>query len=238
MLTLYTTPRADGGFPSLSPFCAKLEVWLDLAGIEYTRRNGDFRRSPNSKIPFVDLDGELIADSHRIIGRCKVKYGPTLDAGLTAEQHGVGRAVQRMLEEATYFGMVRARWLTDHGFAFVRSHILDRFVPRLVRPLAYPKIKRDLRRTLHGQGVLRYPLEEVYQAVIDDAEAIVAIMGERPFLLGDAPSSYDATVFGFLGCLAISGYSDPAVDHVRGSAALSAYRERMVARLGPAMASS
>lgn len=238
MLTLYTTPRAEGGFPSLSPFCAKLEVWLSLAGIEYTRRNGDFRRSPNSKIPFVDLDGELIADSQRIIERCKAKHGDRLDAALTPEQRAVGRAVQRMLEEGTYFGMVRARWLTDHGFAFVRSHILDRFVPRLVRPLAYPKIKRDLRRTLHGQGVLRYPLEEVYQAVIDDIDAVVAIMGDRPFLLGDEPSSYDATVYGFLGCLAISGYTDPAVEHARASAPLTAYRERMVARLGAAEASS
>ncbi|MCB9529950.1 MAG: glutathione S-transferase family protein [Myxococcales bacterium] len=238
MLSLYTTRPMENGFPSMSPFCAKLEVYLQLAGIEYERRIANPRRAPHGKIPYVSLDGELIGDSQRIIERCKAKYGDRLDAKLDDAERARGRLAQRTLEEATYFGVVRARWLTDDGFAFVRGVLLDKIVPALARPLVYGKIKRDLRRTLHGQGVLRYPLAEVYQAVIDDIDAVMALKGERPFLLGDEPTSYDAVAYGFIGCLAASGYHDPAVDHARESPPVVAYCERMVARLGGASPSS
>lgn len=238
MITLYTTPRTEGGFPSLSPFCAKLEIWLLLSGVPFERRLANYRRAPNGKIPYIDLDGEQIGDSQRIIDRCTAEFGDRLDAHLDDRQRATARLVQRTLEEATYFGMIRGRWLTDHGFAFMRAAMLDKIIPPLVRPLAFAKIKRDLRRTLYGQGVLRYPLEEVYAAVIADADAVLTLMGDNPFMLGDEPTSIDATVYGFLGCVLASGFSDPAIDHLRASKPLTAYCERMVARLAAATSSS
>lgn len=238
MLTLYTTRRTPDGFYSFSPFCAKLEAWLCLAGVPYERRGADPRKSPSGKIPYVSLDGELIADSQRIIDRLVAKHGDPLDGALDATQRATGRAVQRMLEEGTYFAMVRARWLTPTGFAFVREQILDPVVPSLLRPLIYPKIQRDLRRTMKGQGVGRYPIEEVHRMAITDFEALAALLAERPFVLGDAPTSVDAVAYAWVGCISASTYTDPTIEHVRGAPVLTAYRERMVAELERRSASS
>lgn len=238
MLTLYTTRRTPDGFYSFSPFCAKLEAWLCLAGVPYERRGANPRKSPTGKIPYVDLDGEIIADSQRVIDRLTAAHGDPLDGALDPAQRATARAVQRMLEEATYFAMVRARWLTPTGFAFVREHILDPVVPRLIRPLLYPKILRDLRRTMQGQGIGRYPLDEVHRMAITDFDALAAYVTDRPFVLGETPTSIDATAYAWVGCVTASTYDDPLIDHVRNSTVLTAYRERMVAVLGERSASS
>lgn len=238
MLTLYTTRRTPDGFYSYSPFCAKLEAWLGLSGVEYTRRGADPRKSPTGKIPYADLDGELIADSQRIIDRIIARDGDRLDADLDPTQRATGRMVRRTLEEATYFAVVRARWLTPDGFAFVREQILDPFVPRLLRPLVYPKIQRDLRKVMHNQGIGRYPLDEVHRMAIADFAALEGLLADRPFVLGDRPTSVDATAYGWVGCVASSTYRDPTIDYVQGSKTLTAYRERMAARLEDTSASS
>jgi len=238
MLTLYTTRRTPDGFYSFSPFCAKLEAWLRLADISYERRGADPRKSPTGKIPYVDVDGELMADSQRIIDRLVALHGDRLDGDLDPGQRATGRAVTRMLEEATYFAMVRARWLTPAGFGFVREHILDPMVPRFIRPLVYPKIQRDLRRTMQGQGIGRYSMDEVYRMAIADFDALAALVADRPFVLGDTPTTVDTVAYAWVGCVLASSYDDPIIEHVRGSSALTAYRDRMAARLESGSASS
>jgi hypothetical protein len=57
-------------------------------------------------------------------------------------------------------------------------------------------------------------------------------------MLGDRPTSADATVYGFVGCLLASGFTDPAIEHLRASKPLTAYCERMVKRLDAATSSS
>merc|ERR1712079_405219 len=54
--------------PSISPFCLKLESWLKLHGIKY--QNVDHKckhRSKKGMLPFIELNGEEIADSNMII---------------------------------------------------------------------------------------------------------------------------------------------------------------------------
>merc|ERR1712066_1215737 len=54
--------------PSISPFCLKLESWLKLHGIKY--QNVDHKckfRSKKGMLPFIELNGEEIADSNIVI---------------------------------------------------------------------------------------------------------------------------------------------------------------------------
>ena len=59
-------------------------------------------------------------------------------------------------------------------------------------------VRRQVRRSLHGQGVGRYSLEE--RTVLADRAfaALSAILGGKPYLMGDKPCGADATVFGFV----------------------------------------
>src|SRR5262249_24742139 len=91
MITLYTFGPAFG-LPDPSPFVTKAEVLLKMAGLDYrTDRNG-LRRAPKGKLPFIDDDGERIADSTFIRWHIEKKYGVDLDRGLTAPERAVAWA--------------------------------------------------------------------------------------------------------------------------------------------------
>lgn len=55
-------------------------------------------RSKKGQLPFIELNGEEIADSAIIIKELSAKYEKNLDAGLTAEQRNVSYATIAMLE--------------------------------------------------------------------------------------------------------------------------------------------
>lgn len=55
-------------------------------------------RSKKGQLPFIELNGEEIADSAIIIKELSAKYDKNLDAGLTAEQRNVSYATIAMLE--------------------------------------------------------------------------------------------------------------------------------------------
>src|SRR5215813_744512 len=62
MITLYTFGPAFG-LPDPSPFVTKAEVLLKMAGLAYQTDPTGFRRAPKGKLPYIDDDGERIADS-------------------------------------------------------------------------------------------------------------------------------------------------------------------------------
>ena len=66
MITLYTLPPAFG-FRNVSPFCLKTEMLLTHLALNYdTVLEKDPRKTPKGKLPWLDLDGKVIADSELI----------------------------------------------------------------------------------------------------------------------------------------------------------------------------
>lgn len=55
-------------------------------------------RSKKGQLPFVELNGEEIADSAIILRELGQKYGKDLDAGLTPEQRNISHAMISMIE--------------------------------------------------------------------------------------------------------------------------------------------
>src|SRR6266849_3203388 len=62
MITLYTFGPAFG-LPDPSPFVMKAEVLLKMAGLVYRTDTKGLRRAPKGKLPYIEDDGERIADS-------------------------------------------------------------------------------------------------------------------------------------------------------------------------------
>jgi glutathione S-transferase len=229
-LVLFQPPMRPWGTPNFSPFCAKLEVYLRMAGIPHEVRAADLRRAPKGKIPYVQLeDGRLLGDSQLVIEELVRAHGDALDAHLDARQRAVGHAVRRMLEEGTYFTSLYFRWADDEGFRVVAPDF-GKLFPALLRPFLFPVIRRQVRRSLHGQGTGRHARDEIGRLGMRDVDALATILGESEYLLGDRPSSHDATVYAF--CESVLGfpYDSPVRVHARGKANLVAYRARMRAR--------
>jgi glutathione S-transferase len=196
MLTLYQGPRAWGQ-PNLSPFCTKLETYLRMAEIEHEVKLADIRKAPKGKLPFVELDGQIVGDSTHIVDLLRERFGDRLDARLDARQKAEGRLLQRTLEEATYFVEVYHRWLTEN-FAETRDALLGGMgLPRPAVLVIGAMVQRKQRRTLYGQGISRHHPREIYDTGKRDFQALSALLGDRPYLFGSEPSSYDAVVYAF-----------------------------------------
>ena len=116
MITLYTFGPAFG-LPDPSPFVTKAEVLLKMAGLAYQTDLTGFRRAPKGKLPYIDDDGERIADSTFIRWHLEKKYGVDFERGLSVEQRAVGWAFEKMAEDHLYWALVDARWQDDANFA-------------------------------------------------------------------------------------------------------------------------
>jgi glutathione S-transferase len=214
-----------------SPFCLKLEAYLRLAGLPYEARRGSVRAAPKRKLPYIEDDGRVVADSGAIIDYLKQRYGDPLDGGLDAASRAEAHAWRRTLEESLYWILVYFRWIDDAGWQVVRRRFFAT-LPAPLRVVAPPLIRRSVRRTLWGQGTLRHGRDEILALGSADLAHLAAFLGDKPFLQGAAPTSLDATAYGFLANLYYPPDPTPLTEALRGHANLVAYTARMRERVG------
>lgn len=197
MITLHQFPPALG-LPNASPFCLKLELYLRMANLPYRNRYTlNLQQAPKGKLPWIDDDGTRVSDSGLIVDYLERKHGGLLDRGLTAQQKATALAIRRLIEEHLYWAVLYTRWIEDEGWPITR----EGFFGSLKWPLSVivPKVARSgLRKELHGHGMGRHSREDIHALGIADIEALSALLGDRPWFLGDKPSSVDACATGFL----------------------------------------
>ncbi|HVV85699.1 MAG TPA: glutathione S-transferase family protein [Kofleriaceae bacterium] len=227
-LLLHVPPGRAWGTPNMSPFCGKLETYLRMADLPHKVVAAAMTKAPKGKIPFVTIDGELMGDSQLVIERLERTSGHPLDADLSPRDRATGRAVRRMIEEGTYFTGVHLRWATDEGFGHVRKE-MGSLLPAPIR-LLLPIIRRKVKKSLHAQGTGRHGHEEICAMAIADWQAVSDLLGDRPFLLGDAPHVVDATLYAFLEGVLRFPADSPVKQAVAGMANLVGYRDRIRAR--------
>src|SRR5215467_6271945 len=112
MITLYTFGPGFG-LPDPSPFVTKTEVLLKLAGLPYQTDTKGFSKAPKGKLPYIDDDGERIADSTFIRWHLERKYRFDFDRGLGPEARAVAWAFEKMVEDNLYWALLYSRWMID-----------------------------------------------------------------------------------------------------------------------------
>ena len=101
MITLVTLPPAFG-LRNVSPFCLKVEMALKHLDIEFDLSvEGDPRKTPKGKLPYLiidgeNIDGEKIADSELIFEYLDDKTQGKLYGQLTPEEKAKGTAFARL----------------------------------------------------------------------------------------------------------------------------------------------
>ncbi len=232
MLTLISYPAAFG-LPSASPFVLKAMGLLRLSGEPWEAKPGDPRKSPKSKLPVL-LDGaDKIADSEDIRAYLEQKTGRDFDKGLDNRQRAVSRAVIRMMDEHLYFILVCDRWLNDANWPIVRETFFGT-IPKPVRGFITNKIRAKVRASTIAQGVGRHSETERFMRANQDIQAILALLGDQPFLFGDAPTAADASAGPMIASIAASPTPTMLSQRINEDAALMAYLERVRAALYPA----
>lgn len=227
MITLYHF----GSFQSLpdpSPFCLKVDVYLRMTGIPFTCSSGahNLRRAPKGKLPFIEDNGKIIADSAIILDYLKQTYGDKLDAHLTAEQKAVSHAVIKMLDENLYWCMPHSRWIDGNVWPGVCEEIFGG-LPIPLKQIISRRARNQVRKALLSQGTGRHSDHERLEIARRDLDALSGLLGGKTYFFGDQPSALDAVAYAFVAEMIIPWIEHPLNRLAKSYANLSAHCERI-----------
>ena len=234
MITLYTFGPFFG-LPDPSPFVMKGEMLLKLSGQPYKTDTRGFTKAPKGKLPYIEDDGVVIADSTLIRLHLERKYGIDLDQGLSPKDRGAAWATEKMLEDHLYWHLIYWRWVNDTNFNRGPVNFFKR-APAIIRPFVVKAVRKRVRRNLHGHGLGRHSEAENNVMAARAVDAVSQMMGDNQYFMGAKPCGADATVFAFLAGTMCSLFDSPLRTKLEATPNLSAYARRMMGEFFPAFA--
>jgi glutathione S-transferase len=231
MITLFGL-GAGFGLPEISPFVTKTEVQLKMAGLAYRKQPAAPSASPKGQLPYIEDDGERIADSSFIRAHIERKYGFDFDDGLDPLQRAQAWAFERMIEHHLYSALVGARWLDPENFAKGPAHFFDA-APEQLRAKLREDAQLQVAQNYRSSGLGRHAPEETIDLVARSLSALSEPLAEGRYLMGERPCGADATAFAVIAGILTPFFDSPLRRRVLQFADLSAYVERMMARYYP-----
>ena len=220
------------GLPEISPFVTKTEVQLKMAGLPYRKELARPDASPKGQMPYIDDDGEKIADSTFIRAHIERKYGFDFDAGLDLAQRAQAWAIERMIEHHVYWALVGARWIDPDNFAKGPAHFFDD-APAHLRQTLRDDTRARVAENYRIAGLGRHTHDEVIELAARSLSAVSVLLADKPYLMGDRPCGADAIAFGIIAGLLTPYFESALRRRAAQFANLGAYADRMMARYYP-----
>jgi glutathione S-transferase len=210
----------------------KLETWLRMMEIPHVVASPDFRLAPKGKIPYIEDEGVLIGDSAFIIEHLVATRGQDPDAWLSRQERAVSLAFQRMLEDNLYWVMIQMRYREEPAWSVYREVLAE--VQDTAPPEARPGIAKYICDTvmaqMQGHGMGRHTAAEIARIGMADLTAISDQLGDKPYFMGDRPSTVDASVYAHVASVIEPPLDSPIREHGRSLTNLVDYCARMRAR--------
>nr|CAD7398240.1 unnamed protein product [Timema cristinae] len=190
--------------PSLSPFCLKVETWLRLAALKYENVDHKMKfRSKKGQLPFVELNGEEIADSAIILKELGQRYDKDLDAGLTNDQKNMAHAMISMIENHLIW--VVTWWRSKYpenvlkGYKVNLQHALGTKIPNGILNFFFKfTFGRKGAKKVKAQGIGVHKPEEITEFGQNDLKVLSDMLADKPFFFGDEPTTLDVVAFASL----------------------------------------
>jgi len=215
-----------------SPFGLKLETWLRMKQIPYDIQMSFTKVGPKDKIPFANINGEVIGDSEIIIDRL-LHLGEAAESDdLSEEQKAKGILIRRMVEEHMYFVLMHSRWVDDTGWTVFGPMVFSH-IPGLIRPFLSKKIRKIVKKNLWAQGISRHSDAEIYEKGARDIKALSALLGESDYFLAEKPGIADASAYGLLANILYAPLNSPLKKTLQSCSNLLAFCDRMRSEFWP-----
>ncbi|WP_309643640.1 glutathione S-transferase family protein [Phenylobacterium sp.] len=231
MITLYVA-GANFGLPEVSPYVTKTEVHLRMAGLDYVKVPAMPETSPKGQLPWIEDDGEMIADSHFIRLHLEQKYGIDFDQGLCPVERAQAWAIERMIENHFGWTTAHVRWLMPENYVKGPAQFFAGMPPEMQRDLKR-EIQDAVAANIRAVGVGRHSEAEVLGLGVRSLAALSALFGDKPFMMGQRATGVDAIAFGVLAGLMTPYFEAPIRDQALRFENLVAYVDRMMAGVYP-----
>jgi len=220
--------------PHASPFCLKLETYLIMNNIPYEKIVGV--EGPIQKWPWIIFNDDVVSDSSVIVEFLEKKLN--IRDPYSEEELAKGHAVQRMLEEHFYWVIITDRWIDERNWPTVRDHYFKALHVLLRTIVANYLIRPGVINSWKGCGVGRLPAESREKRANKDIVAVAALLGNKKFLLGEKPSSFDTSVFAFIDSVLAKNVRSKTKEVVLKYPKLVAYVNRLYQLYWPGFASA
>lgn len=180
-----------------SPFCMKVRTILDYKGVAYERVGvlgpslAEFwRRSNTRKVPSLDIDGRLVVDSTDIAHEIERLFPEPAIVPADPRLRGLSHALEDWSDESLYFLGLYFQWVEPRG----RSMVGKAFGTSPLGIAAHMYYRRRITAQLLGHGTGRKSQAQISTDLRRVFEALTMLLGQQPFLLGDAPYLCDFAV--------------------------------------------
>ena len=231
MITLYGFGPGFG-LPEISPFVTKTEVQLKMAGLAYRKQRAMPPASPKGQLPYIDDDGQRVADSTFIRAHIERKYGFDFDLGLDRPARGQAWAFERMIESHVYWALVGTRWVDPENFAKGPAHFFDG-APEDRREKLREDAQFRVAENYLLSGLGRHAPDDDVELALRSLLALSVQLGDKPYLMGDKPCGTDATAFGALAGILTPFFESKLRTRAEEFENLVAYVERMMQQYYP-----
>jgi glutathione S-transferase len=220
------------GMPHASPFVMKAELLLKMSGLPYRNEEANLRKAPKGKMPWIEEDGKLIADSGFIRLHLEEKHGIDFSGGYGPHDLAIGWALEKMLEDHVYWLNVDDRWLIDENFFKGPVQFFDK-APALIRPLIVKMVRRTVRKRGLAHGIGRHSAVERLVLGKKAVDAFSDSLGANTYILGSRVSGADAAAFGFMFSMTCPIFKSDLREYAETKGNVTGYLQRMAAEFFP-----
>lgn len=193
------------GVADPSPFVLKVITYLKMAGLPYqsVTDTNNLRKAPKGKLPFIEDDGETIADSYFILKHLQQKYKVELNSHLSEEQKAIADLIIKSLDENFYWCIVYSRWLSDDSWPIIKKTFFDA-LPFPLKHLVPVLARRNIKAAFYHHGMGRHTHAEIMEIAKETLQNLSTLLSDKTYFFGNKPSTLDAVAYAFLAQVTIA----------------------------------
>jgi len=137
-----------------SPFVLKIDLFLRITNtpFEAIQNVKNLQKAPKDKLPFIDDDGTVVADSAFITDYFKTKYAVDLDAQLNAQQKAQAHFITHSIEQSLYWCIVYFRWVNEENWRVIKDIYFGN-MPFPLKQIVPSIARKSTIKSLQGQGL-------------------------------------------------------------------------------------
>lgn len=219
----------DWGLPTTGPFALKLLGWLQLAGMPWEQViENNAGKGPLGKNPWIEIDGQVMADSELIIAELARRSGFDIDARLSDTQRVQAHLWRRTFEEHFHQVLEWELFVHPNGAAYINAMVAKQ-APPVVRDIVSSRVRKHFSRQLRARGIGRHPPAAIAAKGRADIDALAAHLSGRAHLIADEPCMADLAVFGQVAPMVRWPMDTPVANHAKRQRAVVDFIDRMQA---------